>query len=73
MVQTQADQAKLSLRLATTEATRAALQKQINDWQKTADNYRSEPSSGEGQDQLSPPGEAGCFGLVTGCPHRTPT
>jgi hypothetical protein len=46
MVQTQADQAKLSLRLATTEATRAALQKQIADWQKTADNDRSEPSSG---------------------------
>ncbi|HVV41483.1 MAG TPA: DUF4337 domain-containing protein [Nitrobacter sp.] len=53
MVQTQADQAKLSLRLATDEATRAALQKQIDDWQKTAARYRSEPGTGEGQDQLS--------------------
>jgi hypothetical protein len=53
MVQTQADQAKLSLRLATDDATRAALQKQIDDWQKTAARYRSEPSTGEGQDQLA--------------------
>src|SRR5665213_2226420 len=50
-VQTQADQAKLSLRLATDDATRAALQKQIDDWQKTAERYRSEPKTGEGQDQ----------------------
>ena len=35
-VQTQADQAKLSLRLAADEATRAALQKQIDEWQTTA-------------------------------------
>jgi hypothetical protein len=53
VVQTQADQAKLSLRLAADEPTRAALQKQIGDWQKTADTYRSDPSSGEGQDQLA--------------------
>jgi hypothetical protein len=53
MVQTQADQAKLSLRLAADEPTRAALQKQIDDWQKTADGYRSDPSTGEGQDQLA--------------------
>jgi uncharacterized protein HemX len=52
-VQTQADQAKLSLRLAVDEATRAALQKQIDEWQKTAAHYRSEPSTGEGQDQLA--------------------
>jgi len=52
-VQTQADQAKLSLRLATDEATKAALQKQIDDWQKTAERYRSEPKTGEGQDQLA--------------------
>ena len=52
-VQTQADQAKLTLRLATDEATRAALQKQIDDWQKTAARYRSEPETGEGQDQLA--------------------
>jgi hypothetical protein len=53
VVQTQADQAKLSLRLAADEPTRVALQKQIDDWQKTADTYRSDPSSGEGQDQLA--------------------
>jgi hypothetical protein len=52
-VQTQADQAKLSLRLATDDATKAALQKQIDDWQKTAARYRSEPNTGEGQDQLA--------------------
>ncbi|MBS0529847.1 MAG: DUF4337 domain-containing protein [Proteobacteria bacterium] len=52
-VQTQADQAKLNLRLATDEATKAALQKQIDDWQKTAERYRSEPKTGEGQDQLA--------------------
>jgi uncharacterized protein HemX len=52
-VQTQADQAKLSLRLATDDATKAALQKQIDDWQKTAARYRSEPGTGEGQDQLA--------------------
>ena len=52
-VQTHADQAKLSLRLATDEATKAALQKQIDDWNKTAARYRSEPETGEGQDQLA--------------------
>jgi hypothetical protein len=31
----------------------AALQKQIDEWQKTAARYRSEPSTGEGQDQLA--------------------
>ena len=51
-VQTQADQAKLALRLATDEATRAALQKQIDDWQRTVARYRSEPETGEGQEQL---------------------
>src|SRR5437016_8267271 len=51
-VQTQADQAKLSLRLVTDEATRSALQKQIDDWQKTASRYRSEPETGEGENQL---------------------
>jgi hypothetical protein len=51
-VQTQADQAKLTLRLATDEATRVALQKQIDDWQKTVARYRSEPETGEGQEQL---------------------
>ena len=35
------------------DAMKAALQKQIDDWQKTAARYRSEPETGEGQDQLS--------------------
>ncbi|WP_439924521.1 DUF4337 domain-containing protein [Nitrobacter sp. JJSN] len=52
-VQIQADQAKLSLMLAKDEATRAALQKQIDEWQETAARYRSDPSTGEGQDQLA--------------------
>jgi hypothetical protein len=53
LVQTAADQGKLSLGIATDDATKAALQKQIDEWQKTAARYRSEPSTGEGQDQLS--------------------
>ena len=53
VVQTQADQAKLALHQTTDDATKAVLQKQIDDWQKTAARYRSEPSTGEGQDQLS--------------------
>jgi hypothetical protein len=51
-VQTAAEQAKLSLNTGD-DATRAAVQKQIDDWQKTAARYRSEPSTGEGTDELS--------------------
>jgi len=32
---------------------KAALQKQIDEWQKTAARYRSEPETGEGSEQLS--------------------
>jgi hypothetical protein len=32
---------------------KAALQKQIDDWQKTAARYRSEPETGEGTEQLA--------------------
>jgi hypothetical protein len=53
VVQTAAEQGKLGLGTATDDATKAALQKQIEDWQKTAERYRSDPKSGEGQDQLS--------------------
>jgi len=53
VVQTAAEQGKLSLGTATDGATKEALQKQIDEWQKTAARYRSEPSTGEGQDQLS--------------------
>jgi hypothetical protein len=53
VVQTAAEQGKVSLGTAADDATKAALQKQIDEWQKTAARYRSDPSTGEGQDQLS--------------------
>jgi hypothetical protein len=53
VIQAAAEQAKLSGAAAADDATKAALQKQIDDWQKTAARYRSEPETGEGQDQLS--------------------
>jgi hypothetical protein len=52
VVQTAADQAKLSLGTGD-DAGKAALQKQIEEWQKTAARYRSEPETGEGTEQLS--------------------
>src|SRR5216684_1600910 len=52
-VQTAAEQGKLSLATTTDDAAKAALQKQIDDWQKTAARYRSEPETGEGSEQLS--------------------
>jgi hypothetical protein len=52
-VQTAAEQAKLALGAAGDDAAKAALQKQIDDWQKTAARYRSEPDTGEGSEQLS--------------------
>src|SRR5260221_6404580 len=53
VVQATAEHAKLSLGNAGDEAAKAALQKQIDDWQKTAARYRSEPETGEGSEQLS--------------------
>ena len=52
-VQTAAEQGKLSLSTAGDDAAKAAVQKQIDDWQKTAARYRSEPDTGEGTEQLS--------------------
>ncbi|MBR0796516.1 DUF4337 domain-containing protein [Bradyrhizobium jicamae] len=52
-VQTAAEQGKLSLAGAADDATKAALQKQIDEWQKTATRYRSEPETGEGTEQLA--------------------
>ena len=52
-VQTAAEQTKLGLGGFTDETAKAAAQKQIDDWQKTAARYRSDPKSGEGQEQLS--------------------
>ena len=52
-VQTAAEQGKLGLATTSDDAAKAALQKQIDDWQKSAARYRSDPKSGEGQEQLS--------------------
>lgn len=53
VVQATSDQARLSLGVMGDDAAKAALQKQIEDWKKTADRYRSEPETGEGSDQLA--------------------
>jgi uncharacterized iron-regulated membrane protein len=53
VVQVAADQTKLDLGAATDDARKAALQKQIEEWQKTAARYRSEPETGEGTEQLA--------------------
>ena len=53
VVQTAADQGKLTLGSASDDAMKAAVQKQIDDWQKTASRYRSEPETGEGTEQLA--------------------
>ncbi|OKO83819.1 DUF4337 domain-containing protein [Bradyrhizobium sp. AS23.2] len=53
VVVTAAEQGKLTLGSATDDAVKAALQKQIDDWQKTAARYRSEPETGEGTEQLA--------------------
>ena len=53
VVQAVSDQARLSLGLMGDDAAKAALQKQIDEWQKTAARYRSEPETGEGSEQLT--------------------
>jgi len=53
VVQTAAEATKLNLGSAADDAAKAAVQKQIDDWQKTAARYRSEPETGEGSEQLS--------------------
>jgi Domain of unknown function (DUF4337) len=53
VVQTAAEQSKLSLGSVGDDAAKAAQQKQIEDWQKAAARYRSEPETGEGTEQLS--------------------
>ncbi|WP_022723296.1 DUF4337 domain-containing protein [Rhodopseudomonas sp. B29] len=52
-VQTAAEQGKLILGSTSDEAAKAAIQKQIDDWQKTAARYRNEPETGEGSEQLA--------------------
>ena len=51
VVQTAADQARLANPVD--DATKAAVQKQIDEWQKTAARYRSEPSTHEGTEELA--------------------
>ena len=53
VVQAVSDEARLSLALLGDDAAKAALQKQIEEWQKTAARYRSEPETGEGSEELS--------------------
>jgi len=52
VVQTAAEQVKIAGAPAD-DATKAAVQKQIDEWQKTAARYRSEPSTREGSEELS--------------------
>jgi hypothetical protein len=53
VVQATSDQAKLSLGVMGDDAAKAALQKQIEEWAKTAARYRSEPETGEGSEELA--------------------
>jgi hypothetical protein len=53
VLQAAADQGKLTLALTSDDAAKAALQKQIEEWQKNAARYRSEPDTGEGSEELS--------------------
>ncbi|MBR0690738.1 DUF4337 domain-containing protein [Bradyrhizobium manausense] len=53
VVQTAAEQGKLTLGTASDDAMKATVQKQIDDWQKTSARYRSEPETGEGTEQLA--------------------
>lgn len=53
VVEATSEHAKLSLGVTGDDAAKAALQKQIDGWQKTAARYRSEPETGEGSEQLA--------------------
>ena len=53
VVQTASEQSKLSLGTISDDAAKAAVQKQIDEWQKTAARYRSEPETHEGTEQLA--------------------
>ncbi|MBR0728935.1 DUF4337 domain-containing protein [Bradyrhizobium japonicum] len=52
VVLTASEQGKLTL-AAADEAQKPAVQKQVDDWTKTAARYRSEPETGEGTEQLA--------------------
>lgn len=53
VLQSVAEQAKLSIGSSSDEPTKTALAKQVEDWQKSAARYRSEPETGEGTEQLA--------------------
>ena len=53
VVQSVSEHAKLSIGSTADDAAKAALAKQIDEWQKAATRYRSEPETGEGTEQLS--------------------
>ncbi|WP_063685009.1 DUF4337 domain-containing protein [Bradyrhizobium stylosanthis] len=53
VVLTASEQGKLTLASATDDAQKALVQKQVDDWTKTAARYRSEPETGEGTEQLA--------------------
>ena len=53
VVQSVSEQAKLSLGVMGDDTAKTALQKQIEEWQKTAARYRSEPETKEGSEQLA--------------------
>src|SRR6195952_5892558 len=53
VVEATSDQARLSLGVMGDDAAKAALQKQIEEWGKTAARYRSEPETGEGSEELA--------------------
>jgi uncharacterized protein DUF4337 len=52
-IQTAAEEMKIYGGLLTDDAMKAASAKQLDDWQKTAARYRSEPETGEGTEQLA--------------------
>ena len=53
VVLTASEQGKLTLGATTDDALKATVQKQVDDWTKTAQRYRSEPETGEGTEQLA--------------------
>jgi|SRR5215813_1531763 len=52
IVQAAADEMKIEVQGARDTAVKAAMTKQIDDWQKTAARYRSEPETQEGSEEL---------------------
>ncbi len=53
VLQSVSEHAKLSLGSTGDETAKAALAKQVDQWQETAARYRSEPETGEGTEQLA--------------------